>query len=191
MRFLLVSLVAGMGFELPSSSDVASWTQASRDWVDARMGDLMSLKVEAERAFAEAADCEREAGPVAAPVEVAADPTPADLAFEAVVEKMASDFAADLAAIEEPEPAAEALVKVESFQEMPPAVWTESEPVIPTFEKVAEARPEVVIPTGDEATQRVEKLSTAVQLTRQALNAWASLFQPAVQVAAEEANDTR
>ena len=188
LRFLLVSLVAGMGFELPSGGDVATWTRAGRDWVDARMGDLSSLKAEARLAFAGAVDCEREVEPAASPVDVA--PTREDLAFEAIVEKMASDFKADLATIEEPKPVDEALVIVEPFREMPPAALTDPEPAVPAPVEVAGARPEVVAPATVESASRVERISAAVSLTKQALSAWASLIQPTVRVAAEQVEDS-
>ena len=34
LRFLLVSLVAGMGFELPSGQELSAWARAGRDWVE-------------------------------------------------------------------------------------------------------------------------------------------------------------
>ena len=40
LRFLLVSLVAGLGFEIArAASDVESWARSGRDWVDGRMAD--------------------------------------------------------------------------------------------------------------------------------------------------------
>ncbi len=189
LRFLLVSLVAGMGCELPSQSDLECWARAGQEWVDARVGDIARIKVEAELALAGVADSERETAPDPSPVE--ATPDRDDLAFEAVVEKMASDFAADLAAIEEPVPADEAVVVVEPFREMPPAAWTDPEPAAPAFEEVAESRPEVSAPSGEKPASRSEQISAAVRLTKQALGAWASLIQPAVRMAAEEPEVSR
>ena len=189
LRFLLVSLVAGMGCELPSQTDVAAWARTGREWVDARVGDTARLKVEAELALAGLRGRLRARSPTPVaprPTSVEVPSTRDDLAFEAVVEKMASDFAADLAAIEESKPEDEAVVVVEPFREMPPAAWTDPEPAAPAFEEVAEAPAEVSAPPRETPASRSEKISAAVRLTKQALGAWASLIQPpTVRVAAE------
>ena len=47
LRCLLVSLVASLGFELPSNQDVTSWTISGRNWVSTRAVELTALQAEA------------------------------------------------------------------------------------------------------------------------------------------------
>jgi hypothetical protein len=188
LRFVLVGLVASMGFEMPSGGDVESWTRTGQNWFEARLAELSSLRLEASRAFDAATDCERADASAPAPVpavEVAS--VREDLTFEAVVDGMAKDFTADLASINEPRPAEEAIATVEPFREMPEAAPSPSPSPAPAIESVVEARPEPVV---SPATSRVEKISTALRLTRQAMSAWAALIQPSVvEVAGEEQTD--
>ena len=81
IRFLLVSLVAGLGLEAPSAQDVATWTRSGRDWVQARVDDFSNRRVIAES-------------------------EQANVAFDGVVARMADDFTADLASIDQPKPIA-------------------------------------------------------------------------------------
>ena len=177
LRVLLVGLVASLGFELPTGQDLASWAKSGRAWVDARAAELSGLRLEAEQALAGATDGERDEGP-APTTEVAS--SRADLNFEATVEAMASEFAVDLALMKESTPAEEAVVVVERFQEMPPAA---TDPGPESDEQASEVLAEVVpVPAPSIAppaapASPIEKLSTAVRLTREAVNAWASLIQ--------------
>jgi hypothetical protein len=121
-----------------------------------------------------------DASPAEESVVAEVGPTRADLIFEATVEGMASEFAADLALMEDASPAEETVVVVERFQEMPPAESTEPEPEGPAIE----APSDVLAPAAASAlsarpASRVERLSAAVRLTKQAVSAWASLIQPA------------
>jgi hypothetical protein len=83
-------------------------------------------------------------------------PGRADLVFEAVSEAMASGFAADLASMKSKPTVETALASVEPEGEPTPEVAA-----APT----AQAPP-------------IERISEAVRLTRQAVDAWASLIQP-------------
>ena len=190
LRVLLVGLVASMGFELPDGQELSSWTKTGRDWFNARMVDLSNLRVEAERVIAEDADGERAEEPAAAPIEVAS--TRADLAFDAVVEGMASEFATDLASIEARKPPDEALAAVEPSREIPPAEQSDPSLEDPDVETLAEADPAPTAPAqAVEPPSRIERISTAVRLTREAMNAWASLIQPSpVKVAGDGRGDS-
>jgi hypothetical protein len=183
LRFLLVSLVAGMGLELPSGQELSSWTRAGREWAGARMVELSSIRVEAERALLGSTDCER-ADVVAGPAEADdAGPSTADLAFDVVVEGMASTFAADLAALraDRPESIAtpEAIAEQPRSEEPPMLAWRDPEPEPASVE----TQPDVVAEPPISPTQispiatRVDRLSVAVRLTRQAVIAWASLIE--------------
>ena len=180
LRVLLVGLVASLGFELPTGPDLASWAKSGRAWVDARAAELSGLRLEAEQALAGPTDGERAEGP-APSTEVAS--SRADLIFEATVEAMASEFAVDLALMKEATPAEEAVVVVERFQERPPAAETDPGPESESDEQASEGLAEVVpVPAPSIAppaspASPIEKLSTAVRLTREAVNAWASLIQ--------------
>jgi hypothetical protein len=86
-----------------------------------------------------------------------------DLAFEAALEGMTSGFSADLASARLATPVEEKVAAVEP--EPDPASEVEAEPA-----------------------SRLDRISTAVRLTRQAVDAWASLIQP---TAEREADDDR
>ncbi len=159
LRVLLVALVAALGLDLPGSEELAAWKRSGREWVAARMADLSSLRIEAEPAPAGSPDrstCDA----LAADSTAGAGSGRVDLAFEAAVEEMASGFSADLG----------------SMKSRPP-VGVASALVEPRTEPEADPAPSVA---GDPIAQdsRLEKISTAVRLTRQAVDAWASLIQP-------------
>ncbi len=181
LRFMLVSLVASMGFEMPTGADLSHWTRSGRDWADARMADLSGLRAEAGRVFADPAESARVDELSAA---VASCPgTTADLAFEAVGEGMATSFAADLALarVEESKPAAEApnLARADEPAAVAPA---SAEPVV-NLAATAEADCLDASEAGDPAVansaepSRADRISSAVRLTGEAVQAWANLIQ--------------
>jgi hypothetical protein len=88
---------------------------------------------------------------------VEAAPSRVDLEFEAVTEAMASEFSTDLASIKSK-----------------PAV----ESALASSEPEGDPSPEVAVPPAAQAP-RTERISEAVRLTKQAVDAWASLIQPA------------
>lgn len=203
LRFMLVGIVASMGFEMPTAQDLASWSRSGCNWFDARMADVSCLQAEAARALELVTDCERVDDPALAPAPLAASevaPTGADLTFDAVVDGMARDFSADLASIEAEKSfdVEEYITIVEPFEEMLPAVASEPQPAPtpePVVEAIAEADPEpepamqpALTPVSVvQAESRVAKISSAVRLTRQALGAWAALIQPSP--SADQADD--
>ena len=108
LRCLLVSLVATLGFELPSGQDVTSWTMSGQNWVSARGGDLASMG-SATSGWLGLNDPDLVTtlvGPtlaaassqVIASAEAAAASESADLAFESVGEGMTLTFADDIEA---------------------------------------------------------------------------------------------
>lgn len=99
------------------------------------------------------------------PTEIApVEPGRADLAFEVVMEGMVSRFSGDLAANHPETPAANPAVSAEPSRE------------------VASAEPE------ESASDRAERVEAALRLTRQAVDAWASLIRPTSE--AVERDDT-
>ena len=173
LRVLLVGLVASLGLELPTGQDVSSWARAGRAWVDARVVEVSGLAPESEKSRAGATDvgCQ---GSTPSTTEMAS--SRADLIFEAAVEQMASEFAVDLALMEEAAPAEEVIVVVERFEEMPPA-W----PTGPEVEPESSSAPSPVAVPSAGAASTASKFSVAVRLTKQAVDAWASLI-PAIPV---------
>ncbi len=53
LRVLLVALVAALGLELPSPSELAGLRKAGQEWISARAAELLSLGFEAEQALAD------------------------------------------------------------------------------------------------------------------------------------------
>jgi hypothetical protein len=98
--------------------------------------------------------------PTNEPTEAAPDRV--DLAFEAVAESMASAFSSDLALNVPRAPVEEAVASIKPQADLAPAVA---------------AVPVVVEPQAPQEST-LERISTAVRLTKQAVDAWASLVQP-------------
>src|SRR4051812_11644383 len=114
LRFLLVSLVAGVGVGMPSGRGVSRWGASGRGGGGGRMGELGSIKLGPEQA--EEAVAVAETSPVS------------DLAFDVVVEGMAADFAADLASVVPDRPAPEVLVEEGRSADPSPVAWVDPEP---------------------------------------------------------------
>jgi hypothetical protein len=160
LRFLLVSLVAGLGVNLPCGDELSSWARSGRDWVQARIdgfrGGEADLGLETERA---------------------------DLEFAAVVDEMADSFATDLASLDRPksvtvlasvslEVAEDEIVEVEVVDDRPVPVAA--------FEELAMDEGETAEPTFSTApTQpiRSSRIVSAILLTKQAADAWLSVLR--------------
>lgn len=213
LRLILVSLVASMGFELPSSHDVESWGRSGRVWVAARVSELSTLSTWQDLAGPEdAAEVEAVEDRVAAIDEAPTShpedsrTTPVDdLAFEVVVEGMASNFSEDIATArietERAEAALAALAEAESLgaeaiardeDAIPPAleapVVAEAAPimaeVVPSVDPEEAPAVEAPLPAPEIVAEeagpsRFDRLTKAVRLTRSAVEAWASLMDPA------------
>jgi len=173
LRFLLVSLVAGMGFEMPNGTDVETWTRPGRDWVEARVADIAGLRTRAERAFAGADDREPVAEAVSSLAGAEAPLAASDLAFEVVSEGMAADFAVDLALTRSEEPPAPAVADAAMLADL------DGPAALPSGESVAA----LLAAEDAPAPSRSSRLFNAVRLTREAVHAWAILVQPAEAVA--------
>ncbi|WP_435008872.1 hypothetical protein P12x_000122 [Tundrisphaera lichenicola] len=180
LRIMLVSLVASLGFELPSDHDLACWSHSGREWVAARLADFSGSSIEADQFAAEVAD-----EPVATPVMAEIVKADDDRTFEVASEAMAADFAADLLAIqvENPGPddtparsevAALAMVGVPSGEEAFVSWEAPAEEVVASTTEEIEV--DATYEEEDEDSSAVDRLSTAVRLTREAVQAWADLI---------------
>ena len=180
LRVLLVGLVASMGLALPSGQDVKSWADSGGRWVESRLADLNHFRAEAERAF--------EGGPATDPAVYAEATAPArtevattrdDLTFDAVVEGMASSFAADLATIEKAKSGVEiaATTPAPTLEEVPADTCIAPDALVAEGDSLdlenPEASPTPVLAVESPST--AEKLTSAVRLTKEAVNAWASV----------------
>jgi len=188
LRCLLVSLVASLGFELPSNQDVTSWTALGQNWVSTRSVELSALQAEATGWLTSTDPTLKpkteqvgttEAEPLAvAEVATEAATSPADLAFDSIGEGMALAFGTDL---EEAEGATVA-PKVETAPEV--VAIAEPQPQ-PEEERMTLAFPAPSTDLTDEegmdqdeiAAIRADRLSSAVRLTREAVQAWASVIE--------------
>lgn len=192
-RCLLVSLVASLGFELPSGQDVTSWTRSGQGWVSARIVELSALQAEASgwlgmndptvKRMAELAVAETTPVPVLQAAELAA---PAELAFESINESMAQDFARDQVQIAAALPQA---------PEATPIVPESTQTIVAIIETESTANPEIESMTlvlanslADTHADEVEeeestvddstaRLNSAVRLTCEAVQAWATVIQ--------------
>jgi hypothetical protein len=160
LRFLLVSLVAGLGIDLPSGDEFSSWARSGQEWVQARLDGFRGVdpdsNFEAEQA---------------------------DSDFAAVVDDMAGNFAADLASLERPRPAT---MLASVSLEVPEDEIVEGEAVddrsesLPASEVAAiddgEAE-ELTAPAAPARSTRSTRIASAVQLTKQAADAWMSVLR--------------
>ena len=174
LRLMLLGLVASMGLELPSGRDVASWASTGRAWAEARMAGPVGVE--------SAPGLSSPRGPRRV-VE-----TRADLAFEAISDGMAAEFAADRA-----EPVAVLPEAVDAplvtLDEAVVGLPEGEEP--PILDEVALARAEPSsqaipaepgdssdegIDAEDEAPTRADRLTSALRKTQEAVRAWADLI---------------
>lgn len=198
LRCLLVSLVATLGFELPSGQDVTSWTMSGQSWVSARGGDLASMG-SATSGWLGLNDPDLVTtlvGPtlaaassqVIAAAEATAAAESADLAFESVGEGMTLTFADDIEAnrakLDAPLPTTEVEPIVAAAVEpiLVVAVEPLCQPETDAMELAFPAPDAALVADGSEQVEEdesvvAERLSSAVQLTRDAVQAWTSLVQ--------------
>ena len=93
LRVMLVGMVTSLGLELPTENDVDSWSQAGRDWCQARLAEWdapPALAMMPDDANAFAPDRPELAAEVPNPVEAGRD-----LAFAAVMDETVNAFAAE------------------------------------------------------------------------------------------------
>ena len=184
LRCLLVSLVASLGFELPSQQDFKSWTLASEGWVTARAGEVATFGTDASRWLkgSESAQLLTAASTLNNEVALATtEPVPIDedLSFESITEGMVLAFiteADQIRAEEEQPPAPDA---------EPALVAAVGSTMIDEAEMMALAFP---APGADSTVDEENDLSiaprphagrltSAVRLTQAAVQAWAVVVQ--------------
>lgn len=193
LRIMLLGLVASMGFELPSGADVSRWMDSSRNWVVATVADPSGRCVEAVPADVLPTDCCQAQESCHAPIVVEQPKSCDDKAFEAVSNAMAGEFAADLvvaAKASEPEaidpiPAVAEVVETPAVglpagEEVPCLVVAETKAEVAEVAEVVAEEPSVeaveLNETRDAVHERLERISTAVRLTREAAQAWAEVI---------------
>ena len=181
LRLILVGLVTSMGLELPSHRDVSCWVESGRAWANARVCDLTSCGVEVLPAPA---------------AESAGQPAEADLAFQAVQGEMAAEFrsdailaAAEVQALDADSDAPSDVTLVEVTVGLPEGEELASaSSVDPATEATSTASIEMTAEEDEEdAPPRVDRLASAVRLTREAAQAWAAVMQEP----ADEAGSSR
>jgi hypothetical protein len=174
VRLLLVGLVIGLGLDLPSGDEVASWAHIGASWVQARVDGMLGAGAVAEAQPDPDAEFAAIVDDMA--LAFAAEPKP-DLAFSAIVDDMATSFAADLARVAPPkvDPAPRRLVAFEPL-DVPDdldvgiafALNRDSQGVGISPEP---PEPEPKAPGGP------ERLASAVRLTGQAAAAWMAVLR--------------
>ena len=194
LRIMLVGLVASLGFELPSGSDVSCWAKAGQTWIQSKMIDPSGPEtVEPKLDVVVPTDCRQVVEKSEVPSIVSEKETcAADAAFQVVTESIAVDLSADLLANHREEAPAEPVVARVELEAPAPVVLPEAEEAGCLIVNADEAKTAESAWTLDEAksTEPVEtivedapkpdRVSAAVRLTREAVQAWADLMQEAV-----------
>ena len=191
LRLMLVGLVTGMGLELPSERDLSCWADSGRAWVHARLADLPSFGVEVVQTDDVCGEPEPE--PAVKPAATESAPTAADLAFEAASGRVSADFASDQAAslasarvaadsdatfAEAAAPAAFGRPAGEEIATVPaPAPTVEVAAAEPAVPPSADDETCGGVAFEDEAPSRADRLSSAVRITREAVQAWSDLIR--------------
>jgi hypothetical protein len=189
LRIMLLGVVASMGFELPSGSDISCWANSAQRWVDATKSDQSRHCVEAEKADVLPSNClltstESCRAPMAVEPTKACDDEP----FDAVSHAMAADFVADLL-VKGPKPEAlEPQPLIVEILEVPATGLPSGEEVAIveiTAEKVEVAQVSEdlsVIEDAKDVTsamhERLDRIASAIRLTREAVQAWAEAIEP-------------
>jgi hypothetical protein len=188
LRIMLVGLVASLGFEPPTGSDVSGWVQAGKAWVQARMLDRSGPEVELKLDLAGPSDCQRVDLKFEVPPLVCEKEGASDSAFKAVLDGIATDLSADLLANHREEAPSDQVASKLAIEAPAPVPLAEAEDVGCLIVPVDEAKTAEVAWTGEdkpadsvESTiglpERPDRVSSAVRLTREAIQAWADLMQ--------------
>jgi hypothetical protein len=183
LRIILMGLVASMGFDVPSGPEFSSWTQSGRAWVHARMVDLTGSDVEADQPDAEPTGC------LQADASITVEPSPSvDKTFVDVSEAMVAGFVADAMTMTNEPSTTEAApatlagepapVGLPFGEELPgwASTGSDTDPA-GTVESKEVAGEETTL--TDEAPTRLDRISSAVQLSRDAVQAWTNLMREA------------
>jgi hypothetical protein len=191
LRIMLVGLVASLGFEPPSGSDVSSWAQAGRAWFQARMLDHSGPVVEPKLDLDGPSDCRQVVEKCEVPTSVCEKQADPDEAFKTVSETIVADLSADLLANHREESPTDQVASKVATDEPSPIALPEGEEVgclvvVAEEAKTAEvawseeARPAESVEPIVEPPARLDRVSSAVRLTREAVQAWAELMQQPV-----------
>jgi hypothetical protein len=174
LRLLLVGLVVGLGFDLPSGDEVASWAHIGTAWVQARIDGLVGPEAIAEARPDPDAEFAAIVDDMA--LAFAAEPKP-DLAFSAIVDDMATSFAADLSRAAPPkvDPAPRRLVDFEPL-DVPDDLEAGIAFALNRDSQGVGITPEPPAPEPT-APGRPERLASAVRLTGQAAAAWMAVLR--------------
>jgi hypothetical protein len=185
LRFLLVGLVMGLGVDLPSGQEIASWARAGGEWLQARIDGAFGPEAVAEAEAAPDAEfaaivdqMAREFGAEAV-AESKANP---DTEFAAIVDQMAGSFTADLAMAEGPAtPQWPAFEPIEVPDDPTPGLAFALNRASQAEERIpGPPAPEVATaPITAQDPAASDRLASAVRLTREAASAWMSLIRGA------------
>ncbi len=93
LRLMLMGVVAGMGFSLPTQDDVTGWSRSAECWINARFDDWDAKMPVDDSAFVFAKDA------VVPADAVPAQPIVSDKQFNAIVSEMAVTFAKETAPV--------------------------------------------------------------------------------------------
>ena len=192
LRIMLLGLVASLGLELPSGADVSGRAQAGSDLADARTLDRSGTGSEVKLDLAQVSDCHQAHAAIESPTPADDAEKASDLAFEAAMQGLGADLLADHAdrptvdacpmlAIGEP-----ATIGLPEGEEMGCLVALADQGTASEVEAQVEVESGVEVESMGESPSRLDRVSSAVRLTREAVQAWAEVLQPAV----EEASPT-
>ena len=205
LRIMLLSLVASLGLELPKDDTLSTWMHTGREWVVSMVGEPKECCGEPNKLDAAVAVCHATSAESSCrPAVVEPSSMVADAAFETVTNALAADFAADpvvadaleskatdpsmssVEVAEMTEAPAVGLPDGEEMASLPVVAETVVQEATPTCEEamdmeLAEAATVEESTTSTEATEvtpsRADRLAHALQLTRDAMNAWAEVMQ--------------
>ncbi len=174
LRLLLVGLVIGLGVELPSGDELAAWAQVGTAWVEARVEGLLGPAAVAENR--PDADAEFAAIVDGMATSFAAD-TRFDAAFSAIVDNMACAFIGDLARLTPAnvEPAPQKVAVFEPL-DVPDDLEAGVAFALNRDSQGIGITPEPITPEPA-APSRPERLASAVRLTGQAAAAWMAVLR--------------
>lgn len=165
-RVLLVGLVAGLGLDLPSGSDLERWLATGRGWVEDQVSAWSVERPGDVAGGLEARGLASDSVPMPAAV--------ADEVFEGAVDQLKAAFADDLAPAVAPEaPRLARFEPVEPAEDLYPGL---AYALNRQAEGQGDPDPEPG-PPAPTATAPEGRLATAVRLTGAAVHAWMDLLR--------------
>lgn len=178
LRLMLVGLATSMGLELPSGRDLSCWAESGRAWADARLSDLAGPVVECGPDLAVAACSEGPGEPDGPTAEAEGFRATADPAFEVAVERIVDEFAADLVATRARELESGPVVAMVDGPMLVglPEGEELSGPRDPADGVASESETAGESAEVDDPDSRSSRLSSALQMTREAVRAWADVM---------------